>query len=92
MRKIPLRRRRRGAAKAKRLVPQEALITWSLRLPESVDAALKARAEREGRSGNSMAVRLLTEALQNELARLNEEHEQRLGVISAEGGEEPCDP
>jgi hypothetical protein len=63
----------RGAARAtraRRARRKDPLVTWSLRLPASVDADVKRRAKIEERSANKMAVRLLTEALAEELQQL----------------------
>jgi hypothetical protein len=83
MRYPKLRRRRRGAEKAKRLPPRETNVIRSLRLPQSVDAALIARAARDGRSINNMIVTLLTEALATELAALATEESQRWDSIDS---------
>jgi hypothetical protein len=66
------RRRLRGRAKASRGPKDEPAIKWTLRLPELLDAALTARAKRDGRSKNWMAIKLLQEALAGELQQLEE--------------------
>jgi hypothetical protein len=65
--------RSRKDFRSRRAKNQEPLVIWSLRLPESVDTALKRRAERERRSANNMVAMLLRQALAEDIDRLAEE-------------------
>ena len=75
MRRLRNRRKLLGAAKASpgRFLYREELVTRSLRLPDSVDQALKRRAEADDRSANKTVVQLLRQALAEEIKQLAEE-------------------
>jgi plasmid stability protein len=83
------RRPRRGAMKARRHPKSEQFVKWTLRLPEPLDAALKSRAGRQGRSANWMAIMLLQEALACELGQLENKRPQ---LLATDGGDEDEQP